>query len=546
MSVIFDQLTTEQRAVADHDARTILVLGGAGVGKTTTALWTARRELTDHDTRPHAAPGRRVLFVTFSRTAVAQIRSRAGGVLAGIADSVEILTFHGLAYRLACSFGRYVGHPGEPVIAGDARTKLGAGTDIEDGALVYDDLLPMALRVIGSAGPIGELIRSRWSLVICDEFQDTDDNEWRLLQLLGQHARLLLLADPNQMIYGFKDGVDEGRLNAARARDGCVEISLPPGSHRDPSQVIPVAAAEVRWRRFESEPVRRAVAEGRLVICTDVSDDDNDRASVIARHLDEQRAEGHVSFGIYARTNQGAAELSAALTSAAVEHVPIGFGEAFGEALAAMVTMLEFAEGTREWSDVVDELAVCLTATVRSTKPPQLAIALRTGRNVPRILGERLEALQADLSDAGSDVDRLTPVVMDAWERLGFTSGRRAWARAGRNLVALVARVRSGGLDQVVQRVALAVAALRSESFVELDSGDSGAIQLMNFHQTKGREADVVILSHSSDDWYGYDDEPYDEPSRVLYVSLTRARHRVIVLLPPTPHPLVAPFAGLT
>lgn len=546
MSVTFDQLTAEQRAVADHQARTILVLGGAGVGKTTTALWAARRELTDHGTRPRAILGRRVLFVTFSRTAVAQIRSRAGGVLAGIAGSVEILTFHGLAYRLICSFGRYVGHPGEPVIAGDARTKLRAGTDIEDGALVYDDLLPMALRIIGSRGSIGELIRSRWSLVIGDEFQDTDDNEWRLLQLLGQHARLLLLADPNQMIYsGFKDGVDEGRLDAARARDGSVEISLPPGSHRDPSQVIPDAAAEVRWRRFDSEPVRRAVAEGRLVLCTDVPDDDDDRASVIARHLDEQRAEGHLSFGVYAKTNQGAAELSAALTNLGVDHVPVGFGEAFGEALAAMVTMLEFAEGTREWSDVVDGLAVCVTATVRSRRPPQLAIALRTGTGLPRVLGERLDALQADLRDAGGDVDSLALMVMDAWDSLGFSSGRRAWARAGRNLVALAARVRSGGPDQVVRRVGLAVAALRNESFVELDSGDSGVIQLMNFHQTKGREADVVILSHSSDDWYGHDDEPYEEPSRVLYVALTRARHRVIVLLPPTPHPLVAPFAGL-
>lgn len=134
---------------------------------------------------------------------------------------------------------------------------------------------------------------------------------------------------------------------------------------------------------------------------------------------------------------------------------------------------------------------------------------------------------------------------MDAWERLGFASGRRAWTRAGRNLVALVARVRSGGPEQVSRRVALAAAALRNESFVELDSGDSGAVQLMNFHQTKGRQADVVILSHSSDDWYGYDGEPYEEPSRLLYVTLTRARHRVIVLLPPTPHSLVAPFADL-
>lgn len=307
MSVGFEQLTPEQRAVADSRARTIIVRGGAGVGKTTTALWTARRELTDHGELARPVSGRRVLFVTFSRTAVGQIRSRAGGVLAGIGESVEILTFHGLAYRLVSAFGRYSGHPGDPVIVGDARAKLGRGTGLGDAALVYDDLLPRALQFLERPGPVGELLRSRWSLVICDEFQDTDDAEWRLLELLGQSARLVLLADPNQMIYtGFKKGVSEARLDAATSRPDCVEIVLPAGSHRDPTQVIPVAAAEIRWRRFDTAPVVRAVETGRFVVHTNVPDDDDQRGAVIACHLEEQRAVGHVSFGIYAKTNRDA------------------------------------------------------------------------------------------------------------------------------------------------------------------------------------------------------------------------------------------------
>ena len=76
-----------------------------------------------------------------------------------------------------------------------------------------------------------------------------------------------------------------------------------------------------------------------------------------------------------------------------------------------------------------------------------------------------------------------------------------------------------------------------------LESGDTGAIQLMNFSQTKGREADAVILSYGSGDWYGSKaQEPYDDASRLLYVSMTRARRVVIVMLPPRPHALVRPF----
>jgi len=514
------------------------------VGKTTTALWAARRERTDHGNSSWPIPDQRVLFVTFSRTAVSQIRSRAGGVLAGIADSIEILTFHGLAYRLVCAFGRYAGHDGVPAIAGEARTKLGRGTDLEEGALAYDDLLPLAIQFLETPGPIAKLLRSRWSLVICDEFQDTDDQEWRLLQLLGDQSRLLLLADPNQMIYGFKTGVSDRRLDVARDRSDCVEVTLPPGSHRDPTQVIPDAAAEIRWRRFDSEPVLRAARDGRLVVYTDIPDDDDERAGIIAGLLAAERDAGHTSFGIYAKTNNDAAGLSAALTDNGLDHAPIGFGEAYGESLSAMVTLMQFAHGERTWEDVGEALGIALTASVRSTQAPPLAVSLSNGTGLPGELERRLAALRSDLDEAGGDVTRLAELAAGAWKHLLIGSGRRAWSRAGRSLIALAARQRSESGD-VVERLARSVLQLRNESFVELDSGDTGAVQLMNFHQTKGREADVVILSHTSSDWYGYGGEPYEEPSRVLYVSITRARHKVIVLLPSSPHGLVAPFAPL-
>jgi ATP-dependent DNA helicase UvrD/PcrA len=105
-----------------------------------------------------------------------------------------------------------------------------------------------------------------------------------------------------------------------------------------------------------------------------------------------------------------------------------------------------------------------------------------------------------------------------------------------------VSRARLDSVDPL-GRLGRAVDEVRNASFVELDAGDTGAIQLMNFSQTKGREADAVILSYGSGDWYGPKaEEPFDEASRLLYVSMTRARHVVIVMLPSSPHALVRPF----
>jgi ATP-dependent DNA helicase UvrD/PcrA len=222
---------------------------------------------------------------------------------------VEIRTYHGLAYRLLCDFGRYAGGVAVPPLRGESEAKLAVAAD---GALAYHDLLPLALNLLAPGSPMRELITDRWSMVICDEFQDTDDEQWRLLELLGERARLLLLADPNQMIYGWRQGVDEGRLRAARARPGIREFLLAVASHRDPTQVLPAAAEDIRRRRFQTPSVQRAVQTGRLVVYGDVADDGRER--VVAAQIATLQATGHATIGVFARTNVRTADLSAALT----------------------------------------------------------------------------------------------------------------------------------------------------------------------------------------------------------------------------------------
>jgi DNA helicase-2/ATP-dependent DNA helicase PcrA len=81
-------------------------------------------------------------------------------------------------------------------------------------------------------------------------------------------------------------------------------------------------------------------------------------------------------------------------------------------------------------------------------------------------------------------------------------------------------------------------------ALVDFDGAGSSPVQLMNFHQTKGREADAVILVYQNTDWFGKERAPFPKTSRVLFVALTRARERVVIVLP-TPHPLVAPLANV-
>ena len=85
----------------------------------------------------------------------------------------------------------------------------------------------------------------------------------------------------------------------------------------------------------------------------------------------------------------------------------------------------------------------------------------------------------------------------------------------------------------------------RIESLINLDYAETGPVMLMTYHQTKGREADTVIHVFRQDDYFGRAGEPFEEASRLLNVAISRARQRVVIVMPAAPHPLIAPFASI-
>lgn len=527
----------QQQAVIDSQAPTLLVLGGAGTGKTVTAAAASRAHLARRDASGRR--GDRVLFLTFSRTAVTQILDRSRGILRNIADRVDILTFHGFAWRLITDYGRYAGYgPGIRLRSEGERRLLAADPTV----LAYSDLLPAALRII-SMPVIGDLLKRRWPLIICDEFQDTDAQQWKLLEALAAPGnRLLLLGDPNQMIYDKlpgRTGTGAARLKAARARPGAEQLKLKHGSYRDPSQLLPAVAEAVRRRRFGDPAIAEAIASGRLHVLTEVSEDPP--ADMVCTEIRLAADAGAKSVGVFVHGNAPTAALSAALTARGIEHVAVGLSESYGEALSAIAAMLAYAEGTTEWEEVLLRMAVFLTSAVRSKKIPPLAQTLAAG-TAAGVLAKRLRDIRLALREA-VDLTAAARVAAQSWPSLSRT-GERAWRRASAEAMLLVSLCTR--LEDPVRTLTQRVEAARVDSFTEVDAGDTAPVQVMNLHQTKGREADAVIVVFRNDDYHGTEGEPFPALSRLLYVILTRARNEVTLLLPPDPHPLVAPFASIS
>ena len=338
-----------QNDVINATAPVAVVVGGAGTGKTTTAAAAAaahlhaadaareqhRRRMIAQATVTALPPQARALFLSFSRTAVAQVIGRAAGVVGPLLQRIDVVTFDGFAWRIINDFGAGYGNPTPLRILSKAESKVPGAPP----GMRYADLIPSALRIFANSA-VANYYAQRYSLVICDEFQDTDDEEWQFLQAIAPDARRILLGDANQCIYADMKKIDpDARIAEALALPGAIRISLPATSHRDPSGVLPAAADAARERRFDHDALMHAVKAGRLVV-TRVDDSTGDAR--IVGLVQAERSLAH-TVSVFTHSNAATAELSDALTASGIRHEQVGLSEAYGEALNAQVAMLHYA-----------------------------------------------------------------------------------------------------------------------------------------------------------------------------------------------------------
>ena len=94
-----------------------------------------------------------------------------------------------------------------------------------------------------------------YPVVILDEFQDTNGEQWRVVQALGQLCTLISLADPEQRIYDFI-GADPERLNHFRAAFTPVEVDLSTDNYRSAGTEILMFGNDLLTGKFRQKAYR--------------------------------------------------------------------------------------------------------------------------------------------------------------------------------------------------------------------------------------------------------------------------------------------------
>jgi len=575
-------LNEPQRAAVLNRVPALAIAAGPGSGKTRVITHRLAHEVAV------GVPPDRMAAVTFTNCAASEMRRRVDALL-HVQHSIHIGTFHWLgqqilrrdAGRLGIRrdftllgpaearrvFSRAVGGErpdrnrvlelmeavsalknGKPPSPGESQR----GEAIKEAARAYrraltnlsaidvDDLLWLSVRLLETDEPARRAWQRRWDEILVDEFQDTNPIQYRVLRLLSGSARLVVVGDDDQAIYGWRYTEPDVMGRFLTDFPGAELVKLEQ-NYRSTKRILRAADALIGKNegRLERRLWTENTAGERPVLYT--ADDEVEEAEWIAKRIraDAERGRDWSDFAVLYRTNAQ----SRALEDAMVRHgIPydISIGGRFveREEIRQAAAYLRLAVNPAD-----DEAALFLFSFVRGIGPRRLE-ALRSeaatrGLTVLEMAGEasllpnsvgtqlletarRVQGIVA--GRAGSVTAVADGIIAAVGEGLGGSALERETALENlaelRSLL-LDRRERSWTLRDLVDRLSL----------TSSDAGSEG-VRLLSLHAAKGLEYPVVFITGIEEEILPHRrsldrDEDIREERRLLYVGMTRAAEQL-------------------
>ena len=281
-----------QEAAATSRAAHILVNAGPGTGKTYTLVARLARLLASGEVRPE-----RVAAITFTNRAAAEVRARLARQAIPGAYTVFVGTFHRfclqwlrrettnsavigddqrqlLLKRLFPEHGRtdreelaqaiieHFHHLAVTSVASEPEPPPEVRRYLAElavhGWLDIESVIPLFVSRLQAEPDLLETVREHLGHLFVDEFQDLNQAQYQLVQLLGQGAQLFAIGDPDQAIYGFR-GSDLAFFNDFAGQPTTTSLALTK-NYRSAPEILEAANAVIRHNPARS----RATLEPQL------------------------------------------------------------------------------------------------------------------------------------------------------------------------------------------------------------------------------------------------------------------------------------------
>ena len=350
-------LNPAQEAAVRHPGGPLLVLAGAGSGKT--RVLTAR---IAHLIQERGIAPSRIFAVTFTNKAAAEMRTRVGALLGADPRGLWIGTFHSLSARLlrreapllgfASNFTIYDQddsesfikrlleqrghspkmHPPRAIhaIISGAKNRmllpeeLGASADgplervaaeiyaalgpalRQANAMDFDDLLLLPLTLFAEHPDRLAFWQRRFDHVLVDEFQDTNAAQYRLVKrLAAEHRNLCVVGDDDQAIYGWR-GADVRHMLAFQQDFPGTSLIKLEQNYRSTQVILDAANGVIAENARRLGKTLFTAHQGGEPVTLLAAADERDEAEWLAVELSRRAGEGDVPYqamGILYRTN---------------------------------------------------------------------------------------------------------------------------------------------------------------------------------------------------------------------------------------------------
>jgi DNA helicase-2/ATP-dependent DNA helicase PcrA len=368
------QLNDRQLEAVEHCEGPLLILAGAGSGKTRTITFKIAYLLE----RGLAEPDE-ILAVTFTNKAAGEMRER---VLALVQASEPplVCTFHSFGVRLLRRFAGHIGYRNDFTICDVDDQKrlfkqvfqslalrdselplekargvitwaknrgwtperyLGESKDFDcerihrvwleyqsllerSQAFDFDDLILQSVRVLREQESVRRLLGRRYRYLLIDEYQDTNPPQYELVRLLTtEHDNLTAVGDEDQAIYGFRGADITNILRFENDFPGAHIVKLEQ-NYRSTQNILDAATAVVS-RNVQRKAKRLWTQQPRgNLITVYVAEDAGDEAAFVAREIEYYLREGVRGLAVLYRTNFQSRQFEEALRRRSISYRLIG------------------------------------------------------------------------------------------------------------------------------------------------------------------------------------------------------------------------------
>lgn len=354
--VDIDSLNPAQREAVLTTEGPLLVLAGAGSGKTRVLTFRIAHMLGDLGVKPW-----QVLAITFTNKAAAEMRERLAALIPSGTRGMWVCTFHAMCVRMLREDADLLGYTGQFTIYDDddskrmvrdimqalgieqkqfpinmIRSKISSAKNAMIGpedmlksadspndkkaaqvylelerrlraanAMDFDDLLVRALELLRTRPEVLDKYQERFRYISVDEYQDTNHVQYEIANLLAaKYQNLMVVGDDDQSIYSWRGADITNILDFEKDFKNCKTVKLEQ-NYRSTGHILSAANAVVRHNsQRKDKRLFTAEGDGEKIQAFQASDE-RDEGRWIAGEIEKLHSKGtsYDDIAVFYRTN---------------------------------------------------------------------------------------------------------------------------------------------------------------------------------------------------------------------------------------------------